>query len=54
MCDELLELFYQQKNPVDVYLTQIQEKYYRQCFVVYPNIIINKLDSSDVYLHNHN
>jgi GR25 family glycosyltransferase involved in LPS biosynthesis len=42
--DQLLKM----RKPVDNYLVDIQKKYYKQIYVIYPNIIICNLEESNI------
>jgi GR25 family glycosyltransferase involved in LPS biosynthesis len=44
----LLEKFEKRLKPVDNYLEDIQEKYYKTIFVLFPNIIICNLEESNI------
>lgn len=46
--DDLIQEFSQKDAPVDGILVGIQEKYYGQCFTIYPNIVIADVRESDI------
>ena len=52
--DEVLELLNNFQYPADIELQTIQEKYYGQCFVFYPNIIYADLGDSSTQNYKRN
>lgn len=46
--DELIEILSKKKSTIDKLLTEIQRKYYGECYVIYPNIAIADVGCSDI------
>lgn len=46
--DDLIEAFSKKEYQVDKILSEIQNKYYGECFTIYPNIVIPDVSVSDI------
>jgi GR25 family glycosyltransferase involved in LPS biosynthesis len=46
--DELIKSFLEKDKSVDNVLSRIQSKYNKNCFTIYPNIVISNVENSDI------